>query len=466
MKGSITVFLSLFFSVVVTFLLSMLYLSNYHLNIAKCRQMADLAVFSLFGEYQTNLLDTYGLFAIDGGYRSGEFDEETIVTRLRYYGVDEMEHEVSGICFLTDHEGRKFAEQAIACMESKYGIDIIRDLTGYQVTWEEYTTSGEAFEDAYSRLEDTFLQEVESASNVEGEVESTEQLEGLDTIKEMFAWMDLGIADTVLTEGGVSNQTIQTADSIEMRSLQTGTGACKIRDDIEQIQNKWFFYEYLLSYFQDASTYRTQVEEEDTRLLQYEMEYLLQGKQSDLENLEKTLQELLLVRFGTNELCLQTGTKKAEVEAMSLVLVSALGVPAMQEVLTQLLLAGWAYAESIADLKVLLSGGKLSFIKEEADWQVSLTGFLTQNVTENIEGTQEGSDGWSYADYLRMLCFLKSDETLRMRALSYIEKRIQVLSGAEIYLDQCIVHLDVTHVVPFGRFPEATFSTSFGYQVS
>ena len=62
-------------------------------------------------------------------------------------------------------------------------------------------------------------------------------------------------------------------------------------------------------------------------LLDYQLEYFLEGKGSDRENLEAVVKKLLMLRFVPNYIYLQgNAAKKAEAKAMALSLCAVLAV--------------------------------------------------------------------------------------------------------------------------------------------
>lgn len=65
-KAEITAFLSLVFVLLVSFVLGMLEITVIHTAGNLSRLAVDRAVFSVFGEYQRNLLEDYHIFSIEG----------------------------------------------------------------------------------------------------------------------------------------------------------------------------------------------------------------------------------------------------------------------------------------------------------------------------------------------------------------------------------------------------------------
>ena len=81
------------------------------------RLETDRAIYSVFGEYQKELLEQYHVFGLDGSYGTGRYTEETLISRMHYYGTEGTEHEITDIQYLTDNSGQAFREQVLKYME-------------------------------------------------------------------------------------------------------------------------------------------------------------------------------------------------------------------------------------------------------------------------------------------------------------------------------------------------------------
>ena len=112
----------------------------------------DRAVYSLFGEYQKELLEEYEVFALEGTYETGHFEEQELVDRMAYYGSAGMDQTVSEIQLLTDQGGQPFREQILQFMETKTGLGLIQDLTGSAADWEEQKIEGEQAEERLEQI--------------------------------------------------------------------------------------------------------------------------------------------------------------------------------------------------------------------------------------------------------------------------------------------------------------------------
>ncbi len=119
------------------------------------------------------------------------------------------------------------------------------------------------------------------------------------------------------------------------------------------------------------------VEGDKTGALDYELEYILAGKESDRENMGAVADRLVLLRFVPNYAHLQSSAKKkGEARALAGTLCSLLAVPAVTEAAAQAILLAWAFGESVVDVRTLLKGNKVPLVKSEESWQLSLSGLM------------------------------------------------------------------------------------------
>ena len=146
-KGEITAFLSLIFVLMISFVTAILESASVQAEKNQARLDMDRAVYSVFGEYQKELLEEYGIFAVEGSYETGNFSEKQLIDRMHYYGASGIWPEVEGIQFLTDQNGQAFREGAVKYMEDLYGISIIQGLGALAEKWEQQEITGEQTKD-------------------------------------------------------------------------------------------------------------------------------------------------------------------------------------------------------------------------------------------------------------------------------------------------------------------------------
>lgn len=123
-KGEITVFLSLTVVLLVSFILGMMNAANIQLMKNQARIDVDSALYSLFGEYQTDLLKEYHIFGIEETYGTGNLQEENLLRRMHYFGTKGIVHEIKGIQYLTDLDGMGLRSRSLHIWNRNTGLSM------------------------------------------------------------------------------------------------------------------------------------------------------------------------------------------------------------------------------------------------------------------------------------------------------------------------------------------------------
>lgn len=446
-KGSVTAFLSLVFVLLVSFILALT--ESAALQTAKNvkRMDADRAAFSAFGEYEKDLLEEYGIFALDGAYGSDGFAEDRILGRMAYYGSMGIGQEVTEIQLLTDTLGQPFREQVLTCMEEKTGISLVRDLTGMAADWEAQEIQGEEL----SGQLDAVLEE--------GSALLPEEASGVVQAKAG------GLLALVLPKEFVlSGKAVAKETQASVRGLHAGRGSFPARTAIGGMEERLLFEQYLLEHFQ-AAVEENSGAETGERSLDYELEYILCGESSDAENLKQVVNRMLLFRFAGDYFYLMTNTaKQEEAAALGLTIATVLLNPEAAEVIKHMILLLWAFGESVMDLRALLSGKKVPLMKNEESWQLSLAElFLLGTAEDRLEG-REAASGLTYVQYLQILLFLEKDSALTMRTIDRVEENIRHRQGGDGFqADNCVTKIKLHNTAEIRSGVSYSFPLYFGY---
>ena len=156
----------------------------------------------------------------------------------------------------------------------------------------------------------------------------------------------------------------------------------------------------------------------------YEAEYVITGKSSERAALAAVAGDLMLIRTGLNFAYLCTDAEKlAAAEGLALSVMTLLAVPQLAGVFKWLLIAAWAAAESIVDLRALFQGKRVVLWKSPASWKLSA---LSLGGSEAASGF---SVGLGYRDYLRLLFYLKPGRQAAYRMMDVIEARERSLKS-------------------------------------
>ena len=465
-KGELTVFLSIVFVLMISFISGIIQASSIQAGKNLARLETDRAVYSVFGEYQKELLEQYHIFGVEGSYGTGSYTEDNLISRMHYYGTDGIEHEITGIQYLTDDHGQAFREQVLTYMEQTKGIGLIRELTGLTAEWEEQEIQGKEMEE----IQEETAEQMEEVSDLL-ETEEDTGTGGQEQISENpFTFMEkisqYGIVSVVLPEDMmISEKTVDLEAQASYRNLRTGRGSFPSRTGMDGIEEKLLFDEYLAESFTNAVPEEEDAGAEKDRSLDYEIEYILAGRSSDEENLESVLFRIFLIRMALNYTFLLTDTEKqGEAELLALAISAVLLMPEAVEGVKQLVIAAWAAGESVVDIRTLLSGKRTALVKTSENWQTSLSSLFRLG----DDSRQEGSDiqgGICYKDYLRMLLFLENTDEITMRALDRAEENLRTEQQLDHFrADQCITRLRMDNTVTFHDSLTYQFPVYFGYE--
>lgn len=183
-----------------------------------------------------------------------------------------------------------------------------------------------------------------------------------------------------------------------------------------------------------------------------EQEYLLQGNASERENLKRTVNELLAVREAVNLAALYADSeKRSEAEALALAITGLAGITPITAAASFFIMTVWAFAESVADVKVLLAGGKIPFFKQPGEWQISLSALTEKGASIFLEtGTdpslKNGTDdrGLDYQDWLKLFFLIQGKSRFCYRMMDMIQNRISEKEPG-FRMDQCQYGVSVSY---------------------
>lgn len=188
---------------------------------------------------------------------------------------------------------------------------------------------------------------------------------------------------------------------------------------------------YYLNVFNDAVSKKVNT----SAVLDYELEYLIEGYSSDAKNLSEVTEKIVGMRTMLNYgYLIKDVEKMAEIRSLATTLSVIVLVP--EPILKYLLTGCWAYAESIYDTRMLLEGKKVPYKKTSKDWHTSLMGIGT-DMMQTGNGSSKGLD---YKDYLTILLATKGD-IATYRALDLMETNARTVHP-EFKITNAAVGLD------------------------
>lgn len=465
LKGSITIFLSLTCILFLSLICTAVESARVQGARAQAANITGMGNFSLLGEFEKGLLEEYDIFSLDGTYGSGSFQIAKVNDRLQDFisynanpqkdlfsawcfdpwKLELTESSVSGYTLLTDESGEPFYQQAVAYMKANAATMAVEKLLEYGEHTEEiknleekYNQSLEQNDSQMDRLEQQKQQKIETMESeaeeaaANGEIVVVQQEPKNNPLKEIARLRKKSTLEIVTWDKTISEKKINLRSLPSKSRIQKGN--LKVEKEHSGIVSNALFREYLITHFPGY------LSGEGANGLDYQIEYILGGKNSDKKNLKYVVNRLLLIREGMNYLyCVQDPTINSQAGNLALTLTGFLGIAALTEATKHALLLAWAYGESLIDVRILLDNGKVPIFKDASTWSLSLDNL--GRITEILkEGAKGGETGLSYSDYLRVLLNLESITTQKMRALDMIQIELQAKKETSAFkAENCIV---------------------------
>lgn len=442
-KASITVFLILLLLLSVSFFFALLETARIRGLGTKADIVSDAALESVFAEYQKEIYENYGLLMLDCAYGSGSFAIENVEKRLQeknlnnlkqsekeLYGINLTECKMTGYQLLTDDGGNVFRHLAARTAKREALVqevdDFAEEIQQKESLEQENGTVEERLEEANKTIE-----EVEQAKNTEnteekvGDISAQKpQEEVKNPIEDANQWKKSAVLSLVVRdESQLSNKAIALEHTLEHRQKETGN--LPVQGAI--LEELWFV-KYLETHM---GSYR---QISSNHALDYEWEYILNGESSDRDNLKETVKSLIMIREIANMgYLIQDQQKCIEAEELAVALMGWSMNPPVVDATKWGILAAWAYSESILDVRALLEGRRIAWIKNAEQWTTGIN--QTGEAVDGFAMAKDCENGWDYLKYLQFLICMKKDSAVNYRSMDIIEVNTNAMYGKSIQMD-------------------------------
>lgn len=488
--GQVTVFMALLFMIVVSLLMAQYRSALFYARRADAERAAALSVSSLLAQYQQPLRDYYHILSVDGGFGQGIFQEELLEEQLLTVFGENLETSLG-----MNSEGNTNMGEPIFTMliDSDWDFflrEISMDWTDalisegieYIMSQWQSKKDGEVLELNQKQDEAEAAQaETQSGAAEDGDI-SADTLEPVTDPRDfvMEIWnqgiliaacpenftvseKSCGMADVSFLEAGRRIQ--ETVDFKETASVQNlmgkWDGILEPELGIREMAEDGAVQMYIMDVFQNAASKECLVEHE--RVLDYEVEYIISGNDSDGENLKTVLWKLLAFRSVMNlSYILMSAEKSLQAEETAALLSAALLIPQFVKVVAFLLKSAWAFAEALADCRTLLKGGKVPVMKDDETWYLSWEQMMRLN--GNILDGNSGEKGMDYEGYLQMFLILTKRDTKYRRMTHLMEKNIRLLPDySDFRMSDCIYGIQAVFYYDAGAGIEGRVQTALSY---
>ena len=458
-KAYLTIYLTL--SLTALLAVAMVLLAGIRKNTARMEEelALDTAGWSVLAEYHQELFRQYDLFFIDTSYGSSYPAVEAIGEHVKSYANRNLQNtnlidarlELIGIQdaeIAADHGGQVLKRQIVEYEENYFGLDELENLLSkFEITGQEQIAEKDLLKkrDENERRLASEPPPVKKVTKKRyhldtGKTEMIEEEEEVPIENPAAYVNDLrnkGILSLVVSDPAkISGKGISPEEYLSCRrDILQGTGILHERIEaggaLTEVKEKILLDAYIFQKFGYFG------QEKEGAGLDYQVEYLLEGKGTDTENLKAVVNKLLLFREAANAAYLYgDAAKMAEISAMAASVAAVALAPYLQPLLETSILFAWAYIESVQDVKLLLSGGKVPVIKAASDWQTSLSSILDFKGGTVSEGT---SRGLNYQQYLSMFLLTKRENGLLFSMMDVMEMDIRRTAYNENFrMDGCV----------------------------
>lgn len=465
-NGYLTVYLALCLTLVLSLYLALIDGARRGGSAMEATCAAEMGMQNIMAEYHRELLNRFNLFAIDSsygtevcgkknteahlmGYLKKNLSTDSVLGKYLYrdfLGLRADDAELTGVSILTDGGGAVFRGMAIGAVRNDVGLELLDEIQEWMSVVEVNGLSEAGYDEERQRLDET----LEEYDGREVQISETETicLEVENPAAQLNAKRGLGILHLVTENAeSLSGKAVDSTMLVGYRMTQgnINSGNRKVQP-ADSLWERILFQEYLLRYLGCHGSGK------EDGALDYQIEYLIAGKNYDTDNLQSVANRLSALREAANVIYLLTDAEKStEIHEAAILACGLIALPELIPILEAAILFGWAYAESVYDVKTLLAGGKVPLIKDKGSWHYALENALWGD-TDDAAG--EGR-GLAYQDYLRILMMLTDLDTLTARAMDMAEADIRLTSGnARFRMDACYAEVEAVMRI----------SSSFGYK--
>ena len=467
--GYMTVFLALSLLVLLSLILTLVEGARINAIRMRTETAGNTAVRSVLGEFHRELLRQYDLYFVDTSYGTGSASAERVQQHPQTYmeknlqpggadfaGTQLQSLTVDAARFAADDRAAALREQVYAYMSSDPAGSVVSKILTDADLWQGLLEDGSVWEEqreeagedlkeqmkqAREEAREKYTKEERRAAEEAGDNTAEKGIREMDSfrllpiLRQVFGDLD-GISSVTAEEGIISQRGIHYGNALKPANSHGYPRADEALFDLYIAEKCGCYTEPL-----------------EKGRMKYQIEYILTGRESDTECLEKTAERLLLIREAANCMYLFTDQRRMhEAEMLAAIVAIVLLNPELKDALKTVLAFAWAYLESVRDLRILFDGGRVPLQKSSDTWQTSLLGILTPSASVRGGGTGKGL---LYTDYLQALLYLQGSSKKSLRTMDIMEMDVRQTEGnGSFRMDWCLDAFSMT----------ATVKSRFGYE--
>ncbi len=476
--------MTLYLSISLALIISLLCytIESCHLDSQVCRAegASYISTDSLLAHYCLPLYTDYGIFALNeqgldmekllGEYAqmNCEAPDSLLSSTGTFLGIQYKDADISSYTYLTDQDGEIFAEQVskyVVFLEVEAAIDALLEQSSEDIPDTFAQTEDGTADINFDELDDSVMDTFWS-SDLERTGDTTEDLSGVESgsfLTTITTNISHHIGDVLLSCLVPDPTSVSTAaiDKIHLPSV-----TCQLSQ--EGIESSYGYYKDIgaVTYEKAAfceyirHTFGCYTSPASDSSLQYEMEYIISGEDSDDANLISTAGQLIALRAGLNLIHLVTDSDKFNA-AWSIAEMSS-SIPGAPYLIQATILTIWATAEAVIDVRDLLAGKNVPLFKTADQWNLSIKSLL--GFSKDSASLNKGTEGLSYSRYLELLLAKENVISLRYRTMDLIQISLCHQYSSDFRLARCVTGINgsITYSLPCLLSAKMyTYSSSF-----
>lgn len=501
MEGSITVFLTLILGVVLSIVTATFENVRFLTADAYVASAAKMAAMSVFGDYNRELYQEYGLFAYGGWDGKGsstlsgdllrdlsanlqtkpDRDQQDGVAAYfapsgdysSLYRIDEVDAEILQTKDITD--STVFYQQIDAYLQTQVVMDLTEKIKdAYQGM--SQAGGGQSIQenlDMTEKYERGEYQETEDGADSAEDGTDPAETEGLpqpestpgpdhaggnplETVRELLRD---GILNLVCDAGSLSDEMIDAVYGKENQtqqnrgeSLEEGSTADMLKTllkdreslfggDLTSFAGK---QGRLVCYAQHILPSYTNSGKQQYR---YGLEYLISGSAQERDNLQGVVSRLFVIRTVMNYIYVQSDAGlQTESLATAAKIAGAIGLPVLVTAIQQTILLILSAEESCVDITALLADKSVPLWKNASSFQMKyaeICGAGKALFQAKANAYKNTGKAWTegklnYQQYLWLFMMLEPEKQLRLRTYDLIQNDLQTRYNPTFSLEHCI----------------------------
>ncbi len=461
MKGYLTVFLSMSLSILTGFILLLVGGAVNNAEKVRFESAVDTGMNAVLSEFHAELFKRYGLIYVDASYLGSQPSIANVEARLKYYieentsqilgkknapwgNLNHIQTEISSFETAAAQMGASMRNQAVNYVQDK-------GIAGRE-------------KEALAYLEEIqFLNEMDPVGNWSRIMEQLWGMELPVIQNEKGLWEEVPLSNPADWAYGMLGSDILYLSQANFQLVNPAHVFLENYISHREVNNKKTegrifenSKEDFLSYLFDQMGYLGNARE--ASLLDCQLEYIVGGKDSDLENVRVVAERLFKWRFADNLLCaFGDGDLGVQASAAAEDLLAVQLKREFKDPVVQSILYACAFIESIGDLRIIYSGGMVPVRK--SGHQMSVFHLLSGNLYSG-----GGKGGFTYDQYLACMILLEDEVNVNMRAMDIMEMDIRLLDGNSYFMmDWCIERYEAYVSAKNGSGNTYSLRRKYGY---